>query len=942
RNLVAKQDANGNLTTFEYDELGRRTAEHVHLDGHPRLTSAQRDAVPLFEPGAESLSDVGTLSWHTTYDSNNNLLTFIDAKGQVTTSVHELLNRLETRTFSNHALPRALPSIEAQSFTYDENGNLTHITETKLTDVGPVQQTTVHTYDRLDRRESTTLPSNKSLSFDYYPAGQRKYVTAPDGVSTVYTYDALGRLSTASIPEGTTSFNYWPDSLPKATILPNGLIEKRCYDATSRLSTIVLVRGTASENCAPEGVLLSSFAYEYDNHGNRLRQTEARTRLDTGELAAPETTQYGYDALDRLTGVAYPDGRAVLYRLDAVGNRTGEREAPSSALPPSLKLGPESFSAMPLTQLSRDTFATFNRADWLLTLSDSLDTSQSRTLIYDANGNLSSLLSASRARTLSWDIRNTLTAVNDNGQELGRYDYDANLQRTWRRAAQENVAYVLDDGFIVGEVDESRLTRRRYHYAQRPFAISDITGTSITTRFLNNDALGSVSDVTSSAGDVTATRKYDAWGKHRGQTAPEAKDFKLGFTGHQFDMETGLTYARARYYDSESGRFISRDTHEGVLGDAPSLHRYAYANINPLRFVDPTGHAPDDTASRDRINSAILQVSSACAGGNATACNERNLIIGTFAVGLAGGVGLAVVAEAGGVVALYEAGIAKLTMAGGAVVVGEAAIDGAGVITGGYGCGVLHDPSACRDMTLSGLDLLTGPLPFSEESLARRATTGFRRINKVAAMPTKAVVTVNGATTTEAVETLNRGTLQVPLLPQGKKPLALLPEGKTPVGLLPSGEAPKLLPAKTTTRQNLETLQVNDSNRAFRLSKVNAETALAGPEGSTINVAGPSGAGRDVTFRQSTSDGVTVHRREVKSITGGQSAFNTEIGHAAKQVEYDGHIFVQVPEGTDAMRTILRFRGSRPSPAEKGMYRSVTTTVVDPSGKVLYDGPLMP
>ncbi|MBN1207446.1 MAG: RHS repeat-associated core domain-containing protein, partial [Myxococcaceae bacterium] len=527
-----------------------------------------------------------------------------------------LLNRLETRTFSNHALPRTLPSIEAQSFTYDENGNLTHITETKLTETGTVQQTTLHTYDRLDRRESTILPSNKSLSFDYYPAGQRKHVTDPDGVSTVYTYDALNRLSTASIPEGTTSFTFWPDSLPKATVLPNGLTEKRCYDAASRLSTIVLVRGSAAEDCTPEATLLSRFSYEYDSNGNRPSQTETRTRLDTGELGTPEPTMYGYDALDRLTGVAYPDRRAVLYRLDAVGNRTGEREVPSSLLS---SLGPEAFSSLSSNQLSRDTTAVFNRADWLLSLSDPLDTSHSRTLIYDANGNLSSLLSTGRTRALSWDVRNTLTAVSDNGQELGRYDYDANLQRTWRRTAQENVAYVLDDGFVLQEMDSARLTKRRYHYAQKPLAVSDTTGTSSTTRFLSNDALDSASDATSTTGTVMEARKYDAWGKHREETRPVAENFKLGYTGHQLDVETGLTYARVRYYDSELGRFISRDSYEGSLEDAPSLHRYRYVRANPLRYVDPTGHQDIPLPQPDYyIHLGFMQWMQALFGGQRT------------------------------------------------------------------------------------------------------------------------------------------------------------------------------------------------------------------------------------------------------------------------------------------------------------------------------------
>ncbi|MDY7233034.1 RHS repeat-associated core domain-containing protein [Hyalangium rubrum] len=586
RNLVAKQDANGSLTTFEYDVLGQRTAEHVHLDEHPRLTATNRNAVPLFEPGAETLTDVGTLTWRSTYDNNGNLQTFTDAKSQSTVSVHGLLDRLESRTFSNHALPRALPSLEAQAFTYDGNGNLTHTVETKLTETGIVQQTTVRTYNRLDRLEETQLPSGKHLTFEYDPAGQRKRVTDPDGISTRYTYDALGRLSSASIPEGTTSFTYWPDSLPKASLLPNQLTEHRCYDAAGQLLTLILARGAISEDCTPRGALLSRFSYKYTRHSNRLQQTETHTAPDTGVLTPPETTMYGYDAIDRLTGVAYPDDRAILYHLDSVGNRIGEREAPFSALS---SLGPEAFHSLPSNQFSRNTSATYNRTDWLLTLSDSLDTSHNRQLTYDANGNLSSLISPARSRTLSWDIRNTLTTVYDNNQETGRYDYDANLQRIWRRTTQESVEYLLDEDFVLQEVDTLQLARRRYHYAQRPLAVTDTTAASSTTRLLHNDSLGSVSDTTSPTGEVVATRKYDAWGSPREGMPPSASDFKLGFTGHQYDVETGLTYARARYYDTALGRFISRDPFELSQTAAPNLHRYVYAANNPTLYTDPSG-----------------------------------------------------------------------------------------------------------------------------------------------------------------------------------------------------------------------------------------------------------------------------------------------------------------------------------------------------------------
>ncbi len=50
-------------------------------------------------------------------------------------------------------------------------------------------------------------------------------------------------------------------------------------------------------------------------------------------------------------------------------------------------------------------------------------------------------------------------------------------------------------------------------------------------------------------------------------------------------------YARARgEVASGIGIFLSRDSVEGKLNSAPSLHRFAYGNFNPLRYTDPTGH----------------------------------------------------------------------------------------------------------------------------------------------------------------------------------------------------------------------------------------------------------------------------------------------------------------------------------------------------------------
>lgn len=130
---------------------------------------------------------------------------------------------------------------------------------------------------------------------------------------------------------------------------------------------------------------------------------------------------------------------------------------------------------------------------------------------------------------------------------------------------------------------------------------------------------------------------------------------------------------------------------------------------------------------------------------------------------------------------------------------------------------------------------------------------------------------------------------------------------------------------------------ISDTNPDFPLSVENAVWALAGPEGSVPQVAGPGGEGADIVFIR---DGEVVLRREVKSIVGSaQGTFNREISHAAKQVEYDGEVLVQVEAGRDAQSLVRSFRGSRPSEALQ-KYEGVKIVIVDSSGRVLYDGPL--
>ncbi|NJM38612.1 MAG: RHS repeat-associated core domain-containing protein, partial [Akkermansiaceae bacterium] len=62
------------------------------------------------------------------------------------------------------------------------------------------------------------------------------------------------------------------------------------------------------------------------------------------------------------------------------------------------------------------------------------------------------------------------------------------------------------------------------------------------------------------------------------------------FTGEQWDEDLGMYFLRARYLNTNTGRFHSQDTYEGNNTDPASLHKYLYGNGNPVSNIDPSGN----------------------------------------------------------------------------------------------------------------------------------------------------------------------------------------------------------------------------------------------------------------------------------------------------------------------------------------------------------------
>ena len=62
--------------------------------------------------------------------------------------------------------------------------------------------------------------------------------------------------------------------------------------------------------------------------------------------------------------------------------------------------------------------------------------------------------------------------------------------------------------------------------------------------------------------------------------------------------DNGLIYMRARYYSPELRRFVNADIIAGKITNAITLNRYAYANGNPVLFVDPCGLSVDERSQK--------------------------------------------------------------------------------------------------------------------------------------------------------------------------------------------------------------------------------------------------------------------------------------------------------------------------------------------------------
>lgn len=168
--------------------------------------------------------------------------------------------------------------------------------------------------------------------------------------------------------------------------------------------------------------------------------------------------------------------------------------------------------------------------------------------------------------------------------ETWTYQYNGDGLRTSKTSPNGTLTtYTWDKSgqlpLLVAETTGSNTTR--YIYGPGDLPIEEVQQDG-TRRHYHRDQLGSTRLLTDNSGTAIGTATFSAYGNRTSVTGTSTTP--LGYAGQYTDVETGLQYLRARYYDPSTGVFVSRDPLASTTREV-----YEYTAGSPLNGTDPSG-----------------------------------------------------------------------------------------------------------------------------------------------------------------------------------------------------------------------------------------------------------------------------------------------------------------------------------------------------------------
>jgi RHS repeat-associated protein len=425
------EDANNNVTKYEYDDFYRPTATILPMGQRNR----------------------------TDYNKFGQVSSEKDFNGDTINYNYDSYGRLDRKTFTD-------TRIATVSYTYDP-------VTSQLKTVTDGRGVTKYDYDTHDRLQTIAMPDQKTVSYGYDKLDNITSLTTQAGTTT-YSYDKLNRLDTVKDGNRTLAdYDYDFGGNLIGTKLANGSTESRQYDSRNRLTQVTTKNVT--------GTIFSDFKYTLDAVGNRLKVEEFNGRF----------VDYTYDSLYRLTEEKITDAsngnRTIGYTYDLAGNRLTKTDTLEGL---STYKYDTNNRLEKLTQGTKVTNFTYDnngslkqRSDgsktttynWIndgenrligVTSSSTTGTSQQQ-YIYDAFGSrVASINNGVRTNYLAapiWDLPEVLMEYDSSGQITADYTHGVGLVRS-RRDGREGFYHTDGLGSTRLITDNVGLITDRYTY----------------------------------------------------------------------------------------------------------------------------------------------------------------------------------------------------------------------------------------------------------------------------------------------------------------------------------------------------------------------------------------------------------------------------------------------------------------------------------------------